>query len=353
MLVYGDENPDLLPSNLPQHVRACLVKSKFPFGKHHTKMMIFVYDDESVRVVVSTANLIGSDWENRTQGLWIGPRCPKITNSSDGDSATGFKTDLLRYLRHYSLSPMKEYVRAVEACDFSTVKVFFLGSVPDSHKGANISSWGHRQLASLLFRHLGGCATNWPLVIQCSSIGSLGPTEHHWLKGELGQSMSTSSKLSSNVAPIAVIYPSKQDVFKSYDGIFGGGCLPYSKQTHLKQPWLDALLHSWRADTTYRSRAMPHIKTYARISPDGSKAAFFALTSANLSKAAWGVLSKAKTSFQIQSYEAGVLLLPKFLVDAEHFEVGRQLTLPYDLPLTKYTKENSVWLMDYLRELVM
>ena len=31
------------------------------------KMMVFVYEDESVRVVVHTANLVGSDWENRTQ----------------------------------------------------------------------------------------------------------------------------------------------------------------------------------------------------------------------------------------------------------------------------------------------
>ena len=38
--------------------------------------MVFVYEDESVRVVVHTANLVGSDWENRTQaGL------PKIPNS--------------------------------------------------------------------------------------------------------------------------------------------------------------------------------------------------------------------------------------------------------------------------------
>ena len=29
--------------------------------------MVFVYEDESVRVVVHTANLVGSDWENRTQ----------------------------------------------------------------------------------------------------------------------------------------------------------------------------------------------------------------------------------------------------------------------------------------------
>ena len=41
--------------------------------------MVFVYDDESVRVVVSTANLVASDWENRTQGLWVSPRFVVVT----------------------------------------------------------------------------------------------------------------------------------------------------------------------------------------------------------------------------------------------------------------------------------
>ena len=53
--------------------------------------MLLVYDDNSMRTVVSTANLVPSDWENRTQGLWVSPKCPP----GDGDSATGFKVTLI------------------------------------------------------------------------------------------------------------------------------------------------------------------------------------------------------------------------------------------------------------------
>lgn len=52
-------------------------------------MALLGYEDGSLRVVVHTGNLIESDWENRTQGLWISPRCP--TDGPPADSATGFR----------------------------------------------------------------------------------------------------------------------------------------------------------------------------------------------------------------------------------------------------------------------
>lgn len=38
------------------------------YGCHHTEMMILQYKDKGIRVIVSTANLIPREWENRTQG---------------------------------------------------------------------------------------------------------------------------------------------------------------------------------------------------------------------------------------------------------------------------------------------
>ena len=72
-------------------------------------------------------------------------------------------------------------------------------------------------------------------------------------------------------------------------------------------------------------------------------ASYFLLTSANLSKAAWGSLNKSEDKLWIQSYEAGVLLLPRFThglahqkyaVTAESATKPAELVLPYDLPLT-------------------
>lgn len=74
------------------------------------------------------------------------------------------------------------------------------------------------------------------------------------------------------------------------------------------------MLSKWRCNVRHRTRAVPHIKTYCRFSPCKKFLSWFLLTSANLSKAAWGVENKARTDLRILSYEAGVLFIPSILV---------------------------------------
>jgi tyrosyl-DNA phosphodiesterase 1 len=107
------------------------------------------------------------------------------------------------------------------------------------------------------------------------------------------------------------MYPCKKDVERS---ISGGGCLPYGYQTHRNQLWISEFVHKWRADGRKRNLAMPHIKTYCRVSPDWKKAAWFLLTSANMSKAAWGRSTHQGSGQNIMSYEGGVLFLPQLMV---------------------------------------
>jgi len=80
--------------------------------------------------------------------------------------------------------------------------------------------------------------------------------------------------------------------------------------------YVDTLSYSlWECYSRKRSKAMPHIKTYCRISSNCTEMSWFLLTSANLSKAAWGRKLKSKDqSNYIMAHEAGVLFLPQFLV---------------------------------------
>nr|BAG51203.1 unnamed protein product [Homo sapiens] len=99
---------------------------------------------------------------------------------------------------------------------------------------------------------------------------------------------------------------------------------------------------------------MPHIKTYMRPSPDFSKIAWFLVTSANLSKAAWGALEKNGTQLMIRSYELGVLFLPSaFGLDSfkvkQKFFAGSQepmatFPVPYDLPPELYGSKDRPWI---------
>jgi len=358
VILHGEDNPSLLPDSLPDNIRAARIKSRYPYGTHHTKMSVLLYEGGGVRVVVMTANLVGSDWENRTQGVWVSPLCPKLKQGETGESPTGFKASVLKYLKFYEVSAVKQFTDAISNCDMSQVNVFFVSSVPGSHREADMSKYGHRQVGAILRKHATPASAPWPVTVQCSSIGSLGVDKDAWMARELCGSLSNYQRSTTKTPKVHVIYPSHGDVMASYDGPLGGGCLPYSGLTNAKQPWLANHLCRWSAEGSSRTRAMPHIKTYTRLSEDGKEAAYFLMTSSNLSKAAWGSVNKAGNSCLIMSYEAGVLFLPEFITREETFKVtkfkerkggSRKFPLHYDYPVKEYKGSDKVWLYDFLR----
>lgn len=359
-ILYGDETPDIKDvGKKSKNVETHHVSMANPFGTHHTKMSILCYEDGSLRVVVSTANLYIDDWENRTQALWISPRCPELPEGAmphEGDSETGFKKTLVSYLSWYRMSALTEYIERVKRTDFSAINVFLVASVPGSH---NEPLWGMTRVASLLSKHCAlpkDEAARWEVIAQASSIGSFGKEPKLWLTGDFLRSFSRSASLSplgAGIPRLRFVYPSLDNVRGSHDNLLGGGCLPYGAAVHEKQNWLVDYMCQWKAKSTGRDRAMPHVKSYTRVSPDHSRAAFYLVTSSNLSKAAWGNVNKGNAALRIANYEAGVLLLPRFVVQQDHFNLSpgscHQLTLPYDLPLTPYQSGMVPWVMDYLR----
>ncbi|CAB3232126.1 unnamed protein product [Arctia plantaginis] len=353
-ILYGEECKDLenISSKKP-HVDAHYITMPTPFGKHHTKMMILCYEDGSLRVVISTANLYYDDWENRTQGLWFSPVCPELPADSmphDGESPTMFKRSLLRYLNHYHLPCLAYYVERVKRCDFSNINVFLVASVPGSHMDTD---WGMLKVGSLLKQHCeySGKA---PLIAQASSIGSYGKEPKLWLTGDFLHNFTKTKNIPPGLsAPpeLKIIYPSLQNVRQSHDDLLGGGCLPYAGDAHAKQQWLNNFLYQWQAKHTARNRAMPHIKSYLRV--HNEKAAYYILTSANISKAAWGQVNKGNGALRLMSYEAGVMFLPRFVINEEFFPLApgakNRLIVPYDLPPVRYTPDMKAWVSDYLR----
>ncbi|XP_026331698.1 probable tyrosyl-DNA phosphodiesterase, partial [Hyposmocoma kahamanoa] len=238
--------------------------------------------------------------------------------------------------------------------------VFLVASVPGSHFD---QEWGMTRVGSLLRQHC--CiphteSRQWPLVVQASSIGSYGKDPKLWLTGDFLYNftkMKDQPRLLALPPELKFIYPSFENVQQSHDGLLGGGCLPYAAEIHTKQLWLNNFLYQWRATHTHRNRAMPHIKSYTRINTSASdasasatSAAFYLLTSANVSKAAWGQLNRGNGALRILSYEAGVLFLPKFVINSDFFPLqgANRLIIPYDLPPVKYTDSMSPWVSDYL-----
>ncbi|XP_075545443.1 tyrosyl-DNA phosphodiesterase glaikit [Dermacentor variabilis] len=342
-----------------QHVSFAQAKLEIVYGTHHTKMMLLLYKD-GLRVIIHTANMVPSDWAQKTQAVWVGPLCPRLApGSKDGDSETGFRADLLSYLSAYGDMHINEWCHYIRTHDFSAVKVYLVGSVPGRHTGPRKSSFGHLRLRNLLNQHGPSkdlVSNHWPLVAQFSSIGSLGASAESWLLGEFLSSLSTTkgSVVTARSVPLKLVFPSVDDVRCSLEGYPAGASIPYSIVTADKQRWLDSYFHRWKSDRLGRSAASPHIKTYTRLSPSSKQVAWLLVTSANLSKAAWGALEKNGSQLMIRSYELGVLLFPANFGQTTTFVVSDGssgnnalfLPLPYDVPLVPYTKDDEPWTWD-------
>lgn len=363
---YGSEEKELeeISKKLP-NVMSQKVPIPTPIGCHHTKMMFFFYTDKSMRVVVSTANLYEDDWHNRTEGLWISEKLPAlpdgISHVNNGESVTNFREDLMKYLMVYKMPKLQPIIARIRTTDFSSVKVFFVASTPGTHndQGKGIE-FGHLRLGSLLAKHSAPIDDSCPIICQASSIGSLGPHPHVYLQGEIAQSFR------KDTAPVGIrkqpkvklIYPSLNNVLNSHDKIQGGGCLPYDGKINEKQLWLKEYLYQWRANSRNRTRAMPHIKSYCRYSERGLY--WFHLTSANMSRSAWGSLNKSNklnTSLRINSYEAGVLFCPRIVINQDRFPMNSSqrkddaplFRLPYDEILVPYAADDVPFTSDYLK----
>ncbi|XP_078714256.1 tyrosyl-DNA phosphodiesterase 1 isoform X1 [Lampetra fluviatilis] len=373
LLVHGEQRASKAKlfeaASFYPNVTLCQAKLDIMFGTHHTKMMLLLYE-EGMRVVIHTSNLFFQDWHQKTQGIWLSPMLPRLSTSGElpemqGESPTGFKQDLIAYLKAYSSHSVTCWAEHLQQHDFSEVRVYLVGSVPGRFSGDNKENWGHLRLRKLLRENLSPVEEGneqWPLIGQFSSIGSMGIDSDRWLQTEFQDSLVTlgqsgSPTYSFNRTPLKLIYPTVDNVRMSLEGYPAGGSLPYSVQTASKQQWLHLYFHRWLSETCGRTQAIPHIKTYLRISPDYTKLAWILLTSANLSRAAWGSYEKRGNQLMVRSYELGVLYLPTaFNPSAKWFPVGRgtvmknaegvvpSFPVPFDLPPVPYDSNDKPWI---------
>uniref|UniRef100_A0A672Q5R3 Tyrosyl-DNA phosphodiesterase 1 n=1 Tax=Sinocyclocheilus grahami TaxID=75366 RepID=A0A672Q5R3_SINGR len=362
VLVHGEKRESkarLIEQAKPYpHIRFCQAKLDIAFGTHHTKMMLLWYE-EGFRVIILTSNLIRADWYQKTQGMWMSPLYPRLPEGSPetaGESPTNFKSDLLEYLEAYRAPELAECIDRIKQHDLSETRVYLIGSTPGRYQGPAMEKWGHLRLRKLLSEHTKPVQNEerWHVLGQFSSIGSMGLDKTKWLAAEFQRTLTTLGKEGRRCAHVHLpVYPSVENVRTSLEGYPAGGSLPYSIQTAQKQLWLHSYFHGWHADVTGRSNAMPHIKTYMRVSPDFTQLAWFLVTSANLSKAAWGALEKNSTQIMVRSYELGVLYLPSafnmstFPVEKNVFPASsssKGFPVPFDLPPQHYSSKEQPWI---------
>lgn len=316
LVIHGEGDGTLDHMKRKKPANWVLHKPPLPisYGTHHSKAMLLVYPT-GVRIIVHTANLIYVDWNNKSQGLWMQDFPWK--DPSNASKRCGFEDDLVDYLSALKWPEFNINVPAFgkftinpsffKKFDYRDSAVRLIASVPGYHTGSNLKKWGHMKLQSVLQE----CTFDKdfqksPLVYQFSSLGSL---DEKWM-AELASSMS--SGFSEDKVPLGlgdplIIWPTVEDVRCSLEGYAAGNAVP-SPLKNVEKEFLKKYWAKWKASHTGRCHSMPHIKTYTRYK--GQKLAWFLLTSANLSKAAWGALQKKNSQLMIRSYELGVLFLP-------------------------------------------
>uniref|UniRef100_A0A6M2DCF0 Putative tyrosyl-dna phosphodiesterase n=1 Tax=Xenopsylla cheopis TaxID=163159 RepID=A0A6M2DCF0_XENCH len=364
LLIHGD--PEYESTTFP-NITAVYVKPE-GIGLNHSKIMLLGYKDGSMRVIISTANLIQIDWGNNTQGIWISPKLHKIRDDKvlGTDSPTNFQTDFIHYLSHYQIKELDYWIKRLKHSDCSAINVCLVYSVPGP-RNVDDMSFGHLRLADLLSQHVKNVNEADTVIAQSPSVGMFGPTKNDWAGKEFLTSASASieqlindpSQMHTPLPKFNFVYPTCKNVKESYDGFEDVRMYTMCKYSmYRKQKWIQDILCQWKAEKRHRSRCMPHIKTYCRVAgsafakePEGLR--WFLLTSANMSKNAWGSLplNPRRTHFQIGSYELGVLFLPKFifgtdLIPLSDSKEGPAFPMPYDLPLVRYGRSDKMFFTD-------
>ena len=315
-----------------------------------------------------------------------------------------FKLDLISYLRAYERNRkplLKKLVDQVIKYDFSAIHAAFVASVPSRESLVGDSSepesspaptWGWPGLKKILSHVPSSLAVESQIVMQVSSIATLGVTDK-WLKGTLLPSLSarkldpSHASTSRNKKPrFSLIFPTADEIRRSLDGYGSGGSIHCKTRGNTQEKQLQYLrpyLCHWAGDHTAspgvmsldadqrireagRRRAAPHIKTYMRFADPGmTKLDWAMVTSANLSKQAWGAEANAAGEVRVCSYETGVVVWPSLFREGnetvEMVPVFKRdlptdddrmgaiakktvgLRMPYDLPLVQYSQDELPW----------
>jgi len=364
-----------------------------PFGTHHSKIMILFRHDETAQIIIHTANMIYRDWTNMTQAVWSSPLLPlRALKKSSGGAADDighpigngkrFQTDLIQYFAAYERRT-KDLISQLQDYDFSAIKAAFIGSAPSRQKpGAADPSkktsfgWpGLKEILSQVSIPSQVDATSPPhIVTQISSIATLGaqPTWITHFHGVLAQEPSDSKVMTNHLpksrkthsifskreltrpkpAKFSVIFPTPEEIRSSLDGYASGGSIHWKLQSPQQQKQLE-YMHPWLCHwnppptsnlqdgnrNSHRGLAAPHVKTYIRFSDEEENTIDWAMiTSANLSRQAWGDVVNKKEEVWIQSWEAGVVVWPALFDEAvEGVESAGAIMVPVfgkNLPVT-------------------
>ena len=361
------------------------------YGTHHSKMMILIRHDDTAQVIIHTANMISQDWTNLSQAVWRSPLLPLSTTDDETPEApigsgARFKQELLNYLEAYKdkyRDHTRPLINQLKKYDFSSIKAALVASVPGKQQvgtttiASKSSLWGWPGLERVLKKiPATTLASKAQINVQISSVGT---SSEKWLEGffDVLGTTTAGQQPKAKKPSTRIIFPTADEIRRSLDGYQSGNSIHMKLDSVMQKAqlkYMKPLLCTWSGYAKEdqdgvrqagRRRAAPHIKTFIRFSDDScTRIDWTLVTSANLSKQAWGEMANKQGDVNIKSFEIGVLVCPQWLADGEETvalvpvfkkdkpDVGSVVEevdkiigvrMPYDLPLTPYGEDEEPW----------
>jgi hypothetical protein len=196
LTVIHDHGKLLCTQNLPPSAR-CYEPPVPAYGTHHSKGFLLWYRDSttgtrSLRVVITTANLLYSDIHAKTNGVWWA-----VALEKSAASHCELEDDLVSYFECYNRKGQLVDAQSIREFDFSPFGgVKLIASVPGptehgAHYREDLFRWGHMALRGALKRHCTRPVTEATRVIcQFTSLGSL---DEPWLTMQWADSLTGAS----------------------------------------------------------------------------------------------------------------------------------------------------------------
>eukprot|EP00741_Cyanophora_paradoxa_P013329 tig00020684_g12872.t1 len=316
------------------------------FGCMHAKLML-LESRAALRVVVSSANLTAPDWAAITQNVYVQDfaRRPPGGDPAPPDKG-GFGGYLDRFLA--ALTVPGDWRSRLSAFDFSPAKAVLVASVPGSHSGPALQSWGHTRLAEVLSTGAAGRgagAASDPFYFQASSVGNLNPgwvSEFSRSASGLPPAPASASRgkkraspgddappAEEAVPPLRVVFPTHAEVATSRLGTDGAGTTVLRRDHYNSPAFPRSSLSAAEAPSPARAGVLWHSKVLSR------GASLLYAGSANLSASAWGRLAKGGSQLSVNNYELGVAF-PAGVPPSE-------FPLPFKFPPRPYRPNESPW----------
>ncbi|OWB56911.1 hypothetical protein B5S28_g2829 [[Candida] boidinii] len=405
------------------------------YGSHHTKMMVNFYKDRTCQLVIHTMNLTEMDYHGQTQMCWISPRLHQLKLKSLNDEKNtenqfinqpDFKIDFINYLKKYKKIEIDQLVQDVSMYDFTPIKAEFLSSAPGNYEinleNNNINNkeilFGYGKLYQLFHKHkltIDRVNSNkkTKFVAQVSSIAApfdsnssnifthiLNPimVDNKEIVLQPGLKSVHDAMLTHQYEPV-LIWPTVDEVMNAMFGYLSGFALFFQKERKFNNfsyknqyEVIKNFFYRWSSKNKNdlglagRKFVSPHVKTYTSTSNEFENVNWFLLTSANLSKFAWGGPTRGYGSkgdardkntihkYEIKSFEAGILIHPELykiegeketnsvvelvpvfgsdelednfnniINDIKGEAIRVPIRFPYDIPLTKYSQGDEPW----------